>query len=187
MTNDIHLDTSIVESIDGSEIEMQLFALERSRATFAWKVGGLDADALNRAHPPSTLTLGGLVKHLARCEDERTVVDLDGWPDGVANPWDPEKFAEDPDWDFNSAAHDTPEELYALWQAAVERARAAWAKVLAGGDLGRASTRSVPGWGTPNLRRIITDMHDEYARHVGHADLLREAVDGLVGEDPPQS
>jgi len=39
----------------------------------------------------------------------------------------------------------------------------------------------------PNLRRILVDLHDEYARHVGHADLFREAVDGLVGEDPPQS
>ncbi|MFD0591507.1 DUF664 domain-containing protein [Catellatospora coxensis] len=38
----------------------------------------------------------------------------------------------------------------------------------------------------PNLRRIVVDLHDEYARHVGHADLLREAVDGLTGEDPPQ-
>ncbi|MEA2484825.1 MAG: hypothetical protein QOC55_2772, partial [Thermoleophilaceae bacterium] len=39
---------------------------------------------------------------------------------------------------------------------------------------------------SPNLRRMLVDLHDEYARHVGHADLFREAVDGLVGEDPPQ-
>jgi len=38
----------------------------------------------------------------------------------------------------------------------------------------------------PNLRRILVDLHDEYARHVGHADLMREAIDGLTGEDPPQ-
>jgi hypothetical protein len=38
----------------------------------------------------------------------------------------------------------------------------------------------------PNVRRILVDLHDEYARHVGHADLFREAVDGVVGEDPPQ-
>ena len=41
-------------------------------------------------------------------------------------------------------------------------------------------------WEPPNLRRMLVDLHDEYARHVGHADLFREAIDGLVGEDPPQ-
>lgn len=51
MTENINLDTTIDETLDGNEIAMLLFALERSRATFAWKIGGLDSAALNRAHP----------------------------------------------------------------------------------------------------------------------------------------
>jgi hypothetical protein len=58
--------------------------------------------------------------------------------------------------------------------------------VLAGGGLDQPSKFTTPSGQSPNLRRILVDLHDEYARHVGHADLLREAVDGLVGEDPPQ-
>ena len=54
------------------------------------------------------------------------------------------------------------------------------------GDLGQPS-KLVLDDGSPNLRRALVDLTDEYARHVGHADLLREAVDGLVGEDPPVS
>lgn len=58
---------------------------------------------------------------------------------------------------------------------------------LADGGLDRAARFTVTDTGQPpNQRRILVDLHDEYARHVGHADLLREAVDGLVGEDPPQ-
>lgn len=134
------------------------------------------------------MTLGGLIKHLALCEDQKTAEDLTGeWPDAADMPWDRAKFAADPDWEWHSAADDSPADLYALWQAAVDRSRAAWTALLAKGDLDQPSKRTEPGWGTPNLRRIIVDLHDEYARHVGHADLMREAIDGLVGEDPPQS
>jgi len=66
MTNETALDTSSNEpSLTADEAEMLVFALNRSRATFAWKSGGLDAEALNRAHPPSTMTLASLIKHLA--------------------------------------------------------------------------------------------------------------------------
>jgi len=90
------------------------------------------------------------------------------------------------DWDWHSAADDSPEELYALWRGAVERARAAWAAALAGGGLDQPSAYTARTGRSPNLRRPLVDLHDEYARHVGHADLFREAIDGLVGEDPPQ-
>lgn len=174
------------------EAEMLLFALDRSRATFAWKTGGLDADGLNRRQPPSTMTLGGLLKHLALVEDRYTVLDVTGRPSAqgtgvqrLGPPWDTAD-PEDPEWAWTSAADDSPEELYALWRGAVARSQAAWAAALADGGLDQP-TRS-PLWGDdrPNLRRALVDLHDEYARHVGHADLLREAADGLVGEDPPQ-
>ena len=61
------------------------------------------------------------------------------------------------------------------------------ARVLADGGLDRPAGFTVTEDGqSPNVRRVLVDLHDEYARHVGHADLFREAIDGLVGEDPPQ-
>src|SRR6266542_6881186 len=70
MAEDTVLDTTIHEpSMTAGEVEMLLFALERSRAQFAWKCGGLDAAGLSQRHPPSAMTLGGLLKHLALVED----------------------------------------------------------------------------------------------------------------------
>jgi Protein of unknown function (DUF664) len=183
MTNHTVLDTRIHEpSWTAGEVEMLLFALERSRAQFAWKVGGLDAAGLHKQHPPSAMTLAGLLKHLALVEDEKVAVFVSGEWHG---PWKRADFEADPDWAWNSAADDSPEELYGLWQAAVERSRAAWNAALADGGLDQPSKLVLPD-GRPNLRRVLVDLHDEYARHVGHADLFREAIDGLVGEDPPQ-
>ena len=159
---------------DAGETEMLRFALDRSRMQFAWKTGGLDADGLRRTHPPSTMTLGGLVKHLALIEDHYTSKWVTGEPMGA--PWDRADFDADPDWEWRTGATDPPEELYALWFAAVRRTQ----KALDAFDPDRPSLIG------PNLRRLLVDLHDEYARHVGHADLLREAVDGLTGEDPPQ-
>jgi hypothetical protein len=71
-----------------------------------------------------------------------------------------------------------------LWQEAVGRSRTLVAKAAADGGLGRLASYTWPDGRTPSLRRLLMDMIEEYARHVGHADLLRESVDGLVGEDP---
>jgi uncharacterized protein DUF664 len=185
MTNDTVLDTTIHEpSMTAGEIDMLLFALERSRAQFAWKCGGLDAVGLNKTHPPSTMTLGSLLKHLALCEDSKVADFVTGQPLGA--PWDARDAGANWGWAWRTAADDSPEELYGLWLGAVERARAAWAAALADGGLDRPSTFTTDSGERPNLRRVLVDLHDEYARHVGHADLFREAVDGLVGEDPPQ-
>ncbi|MEU7456088.1 DUF664 domain-containing protein [Streptosporangium roseum] len=175
-------DTVINEpSLTAGEVEMLLFALDRSRATFAWKTGGLDAGALNRPHPPSTMTLAGLIKHLTRVEEETAAWRLFG--ERPAPPWDTAEHG----WEWEAAAADTPDELYTRWREAVARTRAAVAEVLADGGLDRPAGFTVTEDGrSPNVRRILVDVHDEYARHVGHADLFREAIDGLVGEDPPQ-
>jgi hypothetical protein len=184
MSDDNVLDTTFDDPISGTEIEMLIFAIERSRAQFAWKVGGLDAAGLSEPLPPSAMTLGGLLKHLALAENRFTCIHFTGEPLGP--PWTAENFAADPDWYWHSAANDTPAELYALWQGAVERTRAALTEVLADGGADQPSKFTIESGESPNLRRVLIDLHDEYARHVGHADLLREAVDGLVGEDPPQ-
>jgi hypothetical protein len=178
-------DTAFSEpSLTAGEVEMLLFALERSRAQFAWKSGGLDAAALNRSFPPSAMTIGGLIKHLALVE-ERYTIDFTGEAPGP--PLDAPEARTDPQWVWRSAAGDSPEELYRLWREAVEHSRAAMAKALPDGGLDQPAKYTATEAGeSPNLRRIVVDLHDEYARHVGHADLMREAVDGLVGEDPPR-
>ncbi|UWP78918.1 DinB family protein [Dactylosporangium fulvum] len=185
MTDDTVLDTTIHEpSRAAGEVEVLLFALDRSRAQFAWKCGGLDAAGLNRPQPPSTMTIGGLLKHMALVEELYTI-NFTGEAPGP--PLDAPEARTDPGWVWRSAADDTPEELYRLWRGAVEHSRVAMAKALADGGLDQPAKYATLDDGTsPNLRRVVVDLHDEYARHVGHADLLREAVDGLVGEDPPQ-
>lgn len=184
MTDDTVLDTTFTEpSMTAGEAEMLVFALERSRAQLAWKVGGLDAAALRRPHPPSAMTLGSLVKHLAFADDWVTVR-MAGTP--MPEPWRSVDWDADREWPWHSAEDDSPAELYALWQAAVARSRAAVTKLLADGGLDQPAQWSTDDGQTPNVRRLLVDLHDEYARHVGHADLMREAVDGLVGEDPPQ-
>ena len=101
-------------------------------------------------------------------------------------PWDGVEGMSVWEWGWRSATDDSPEDLYALWRDAVARARSAWGDALAGDGLDQPSKLTWPDGRTPNLRRALVDLTDEYARHVGHADLLREAIDGVVGEDPPQ-
>ncbi|MFF0343638.1 DinB family protein [Kribbella sp. NPDC004875] len=170
--------------IAGTEADTLLGALERNRRTFAWKCGGLDAAGLTKQHPPSTVTLGGLLKHLALVEDEYFTRRLLGQELGA--PWDTVDWDADPDWEWSSAADDSPEELMELWEAAVARSRAAVATVLATGDVDQLAQWKGRGGQSPSLRYILVDLIEEYARHTGHADLIRESIDGLTGEGAPQ-
>ena len=135
---------------------------------------------MRRKLGPSTLTLGGLVKHLALVEDHYFTHQLLGREYPAV--WAP--LADDDDWPWTSAAADEPEDLRRLWLAAVARSHAAVEEALADGGLDRLCAQS-DGPKTPNLRRVLVDLIEEYARHTGHADLIRETIDGLVGEDAP--
>ncbi|GLH96301.1 mycothiol transferase [Phytohabitans aurantiacus] len=168
----------------GTEAEHLVGALDRLRTTFRWKADGLDAAGLRARLGPSELTLGGLLKHLARAEEQMFGPKLSGAP--LPAPWDAVDWdTDDTDWDFRSAADDTPEQLYALWDSTIERSRATLATALADGGLDQLVHVHTPDGQHANLRRLVCDLIEEYGRHTGHADLLREAVDGLVGEDPP--
>ena len=103
----------------GSEAEHLAGALDRLRTTFRWKVDGLDSAELQARISTSALTLGGLLKHLARVEEEIFTVKLTGDPLGA--PWDSTAWGGEDDPEFDSAAGDTPEQLYALWDGAVAR------------------------------------------------------------------
>jgi Protein of unknown function (DUF664) len=167
----------------GSEAEHLLGSLERLRATFRWKCDGLDASQLAAGIPSSALTLGGLLKHLAVQEDYASAVKIaggampDAWRD---NGWDG-----DPDWEFTSAAQDPSELLYRLYDDAVNRSSTLVGEAIGDRGLTADSAVALPDGSHASIRRILFDLLEEYGRHVGHADLLREAVDGRSGEDPP--
>jgi len=166
----------------GTEEEHLLGALDRLRTTFRWKADGLDRVGLNVPVGASTMTLGGLLKHLALVEDYYFTAKLVGEPMGP--PWDGADMESDPDWEWHSASQDSPGELYALYDAAVARARVRLATAIADGGLDQPVEVSWPDGRHPSLRRLVCDLIEEYGRHTGHADLIREAVDGRVGEDP---
>jgi hypothetical protein len=162
----------------GTEAEQLAGALDRLRATFRYKADALDSAGLAARFGASTLTLGGLLKHLAAVEDATFTVKLTGAPMGA--PWDGSDDSE-----FESAADDSPEELYALWDGAVERSRSRLSAALQGGGFDQLVHASMPDGQHANLRRLVCDLIEEYGRHTGHADLIRESIDGRVGEDPP--
>ena len=155
--------------------------LDYQRATLAWKCSGLDAAGLRATTAASTMTLGGILKHMALVEFGWFSGSLHGREDEP--PWDAVDWKADPDWEWRTAAEDSPEELFALWQRAVDRSRADVAQVLDDGDgLDRLAKRTWADGRSPSLRWILCHMIEEYARHNGHADLLRESVDGATGE-----
>lgn len=167
----------------GTETEHLVGMLERQRATFRWKADGLDAEALRFTLASSDLTIGGLLKHLALVEDDKFAWCMFGerpitrtsLPDGT----DVEA------WQFTMGADETPEQVYAWYDEAVGRAQTQMKRILDDGLLDTPSAIEFGGI-RPTIRRFVCDLIEEYGRHTGHADLLREAIDGRVGEDPPQ-
>jgi uncharacterized damage-inducible protein DinB len=154
--------------------------LDYQRATLAWKCSGLDSAGLRATVGASSMTLGGLLKHLAYVEADWFARWLHG--QDRRPPWDTVDWKADPDWEWHSAAEDSPEQLFALWEGAVARSRTLVAEALAEGGLDRLARRTWPDGRAPSLRWILVHLIEEYARHNGHADLLRESVDGLTGE-----
>ena len=155
--------------------------LDYQRATLAWKCRGLGAAAMRRSVAVSSMTLGGLLKHLAYVEDSWFSRSLHGAPERRA-PFDAVDWKANRDWDWDSAAEDSPEELLALWSDTVDRSRTLVAEALSTGGLDQLAKRTFPDGQSPSLRWILCHMIEEYARHNGHADLMREAIDGETGE-----
>lgn len=174
-------DTPWEPPLAASEVEHLLGALARLRATFRWKADGLDEAGLRARIGSSSLTIGGLLKHLALVEDHSSTVKLDGSPLGSA--WD--QASREEGWEFTSAATDSAYELYRCWDDAVERSRSRFDAALRDEGLDRLVNMTWPDGRRASLRRLLFDLVEEYGRHTGHADLLREAVDGRTGEDPP--
>jgi Protein of unknown function (DUF664) len=184
MNDDTHTAVLTAPPVAGTEIETLTGSLERMRRTFAWKCSGLDAASMRRTLGPGSVTLGGLLKHLALVEDDLFHSKLLGEP-GLSPPFDAVDFDADPDWEWRTAADDCPDELLALWESCTARSRDQVARAFAEGGADVLSPFTWPDGRTPSVRRLMVDMIEEYGRHTGHADLIRESIDGLVGEDPP--
>jgi hypothetical protein len=167
-----------------TEAETLVSVLERNRRTFAWKTAGLDEKGLRATTAASAMTLGGLVKHVALVEADWLAVKLAG--QGYGEPWDSVDFDDAADWEWRTGALDSPDDVYAVWRDAVERSRKLVAEVIEERGLDGPASFTWPDGRTPTVRAMLVDMIEEYARHTGHADILREAVDGLVGEGAPE-
>jgi uncharacterized damage-inducible protein DinB len=166
--------------LGADEVATLVGFLEFQRATFEWKCRGLAADGLAAQVGVSTMTLGGMLKHLALVEHHWFSYRLYGRDSQP--PWDAVDWRVDPDWDWNSASDDTPEQLHELWFNAVENSRALVTEALDDGGLDQQIRRPFPDGDAPSLRWVLVHMIEEYARHNGHADLVRESVDGETGD-----
>ena len=166
----------------GTEVEALIGSLDRMRGYLLWKCGGLDAAGIRATLGPSTITLGGLLKHLAVVEAITFSFKMHG-----RAPFAPFDTADwdDEGWHWRVEEDDTPESLETLFKESVAKGQALVAEAIAHGGLGRPTEAANDEGEHANVRRMVLDMIEEYGRHVGHADLIRESVDGLVGEDPP--
>ncbi|HEY5438069.1 MAG TPA: DinB family protein [Acidimicrobiales bacterium] len=156
--------------------------LDFQRATFEWKCRGLSDDQLRVTRPPSTMSLGSIMKHLALVEDYwfTVVVGEHSMPE----PWASADTESDPDWEWHSAVNDTGEQLRRQLTTSVDRSRAVVDGLVSTGEEAALSATH-PERGSTNrvsLRWVLVHMIEEYARHNGHADLLRESIDGETGE-----
>ena len=147
-------------------------ALERQRATLAWKTGGLDAEGLRTTAAASAITLGSLLKHMAVLEDDTFTRRIAGR--AMVPPWTEVDWDAHPNWDWDSAADDAPEELYALYRDAVTRSRAALADVLAEGGLDQPVTS-------------MTDETGSFAQPAAGAARPARGVRATLGATPTSS
>jgi len=168
-----------IERIDppfaGRERETLFAFLDYHRDTLLLKCEGLDGEQLNRTLPPSEMTLGGMLKHLALVEHSWFWERFAGHEEG--EPWASVDWKADGDWDWHSAVDDQPDDLRALLGENVARSR----EVLVDADLDALSARTSRSGEHFSLRWIVLHMIEEYARHNGHADLIRESIDGATG------
>jgi uncharacterized damage-inducible protein DinB len=162
----------------GDELTLLSQFLDFQRSVLYRKAEGLTADQLNARLGPSSLTLGGLLKHGALVEDSWFQERFLGRP--LGEPWDSVDWDADPDWDFHSAADDQPEALLRIYRESCERSRAAVTEV--GGDLDLMAKAPNRRGEIFSLRWILLHMIEETARHAGHADLIRESIDGATGD-----
>lgn len=161
----------------GSEIVQLRAWLDFHRHALKRKAAGLSQEQLAETLPPSTLTIGGLLKHMALVEDNWFSVVLLG--NEEAEPWRGVDWDGDPDWEFRTAADDSPEVLIGWLDDAIDAGNRTLDEI--GDDLDRTAAKRSRQDTPFDVRWILLHMIEEYARHNGHADLIRESIDGTTG------
>ena len=159
------------------EVTMLRGFLDHFRRTLRRQAQGLDAAQLATRLEPSTMTLGGLLKHMTYVEQWWFEIVLHGREQ--RGFWADVDWSADQDWDWNSATENTPEELDAMLAEQITMSDAALEEALADGGLDRLAVLSRRGRQV-SLRWIMVHMIEEYARHCGHADVIRESIDGAT-------
>ena len=150
--------------------------LSNYRLTLGMKCEDLTPEQLaTRSVPPSTLSLLGLIRHMARVEHNWFQRSLQGHRDLPRLFWSPE----DDDLDFNGAVADgvVVDEAFTAWRAQIAAADE-WLDGQVDLDAAVLTSRGEP----TSVRDVLIHMVEEYARHCGHADLLRESLDGRTGQ-----
>ncbi|WP_030791139.1 DinB family protein [Streptomyces sp. NRRL S-920] len=166
-----------IPSLTADEPTMLASWLDMHRATLAVKCSGLDDEqALRTSVEPSSLSLFGLVQHLAEVERN--------WIQRVFAQRDvPLLFPSSPGGGFTPDRGRTFAQVLALWESevAVNREICAGRSLDETGRLGPEEAAVVGGDDVVSLRWVLVHLIEEYARHNGHADLLRERIDGVTG------
>ena len=162
----------------GTEREVLQEFLDFYRTVLARKAEGLTAEQLRRTTSASNLTLAGLIKHMALVEDSWFTIRFADQP--ITDPWGDADWDLDQDWEMTTALDDSPQDLLNLFDIACDRSRAV---VAATSSLDTEMPLEQAGpRGPTNLRWIMVHMIEEYARHTGHADFLRESINGQTGD-----
>ena len=158
------------ENWTGDERAQLQWFLTMQRDIMLWKLEGLTDDQLQQRHPPSTLTLIGLVKHLARVERSWLQQDLLG-PDVLRFPPPADEWTMEPDETCAAIIED--------YRQAIRQSD----RIVAGTSLDTVLADPHPLQAGVTLRWALFHMIEETARHVGHADRIRESIDGAVGQN----
>ena len=160
------------------ERETQVAFLDFQRAVMIDKASGLTQEQWGQHLEPSTMTLGGMIYHLAVVEESWFADHFAG--EGLGEPWASVDWEADRDWEWNTAPTMDPEIVLDAYRRAMARSNEI---VAAAESLDQLSIKKHPKSGEHwSLRWILVHMIEETARHAGHADLIRESIDGEVGD-----
>ena len=161
----------------GSERDTLIAFLDYHRELLIDKASGLTDEQLHTAVAPSSLTLGGLINHMAVVEDDWFTSDIAGQP--FPEPWASAPWEEDRDWELTSASSVATDVLFQRYRAAIARSDAVLEGIDDLSQLSQKTDREGDPW---SIRWILVHMIEETARHCGHADFIRESLDGSVGD-----
>jgi uncharacterized damage-inducible protein DinB len=163
----------------GDEKETLVAFLDYNRAVMLDKAAGLTPEQLGQRLEPSTMTLAGLIYHLALVELDWFVSDFLG--EELGEPWGSVDWDENRDWEWDIAPTLDPEVVFEAYRQACARANQIVAEADSLDQLSVRTNRDGDHW---SLRWILVHMIEETARHAGHSDLIRESIDGSVGDFP---